>query len=72
MFSPPKANEVEVSSSSSREVEDLKLKLKMLRDENQKLKTTDVQRSDIEAQLVEAKIRSANLDLENDQLACKI
>lgn len=64
MFSPAKASEG--AASSSREVEDLKLKLKMLRDENQKLKTTDVERSDIEGQLVEAKIRSANLDLEND------
>ncbi len=44
----------------------------MLRDENTQLKITDRERSHIEDQLVEAKIRSANLDLENDQLAIKV
>ena len=50
----------------SRESEELKLKLKMLREENLKLQSIGEEREHIEAQLVEAKIKSANLDLEND------
>jgi hypothetical protein len=57
------------SGSGSREAEELKLKLHLLRDENTKLKQIDLERRDIEEQLVQTKIRSANLDLENDQLA---
>ena len=44
----------------------------MLRDENARLKQIDVERRDIEEQLVQVKIKSANLDLENDQLAHKL
>ncbi len=48
------------------------IKLKLLRDDNIKLANLNAQRQDVETQLVEAKIKSANLDLENDQLACKL
>jgi hypothetical protein len=60
------------SGSGSREAEELKVKLHMLRDENSKLKQIDLERRDIEEQLVQSKIKSANLDLENDQLAQKL
>jgi chromosome segregation ATPase len=44
----------------------------VLRDENARLKQIDGERKDIEEQLVQSKIKSANLDLENDQLAHKV
>lgn len=48
----------------------------MLRDENIQLSTlakaAQVETGMIETQLVDAKLRAANLDLENDQLACKL
>lgn len=62
-------------SVNKRETEDMKLQLKMLREENlqlgQRVKVAESEREDIEKQLVDAKIQSANLDLENDELACK-
>lgn len=57
---------------SDREAEELRFKLNLLKEENQKLTAINNERQAIEAQLVDAKIKSANLDLENDQLACKI
>lgn len=54
------------SASSSRESEELRVKLQVLREENKKLREIDGERRDIEEQLVQVKIRSANLDLEND------
>jgi hypothetical protein len=59
-----------LDSSSSKEVEELKLKLKCLREENVQIheaaKGAKEECDQIEAILVETKIRSANLDLEND------
>ena len=52
--------------------EEYAIKLKLLREENVKLTNLNAQRQDIESQLVDSKIKSANLDLENDQLACKL
>ena len=52
------------------------LKVKCLREENVKLsqlsKASENEKEHIESLLVDAKIKSANLDLENDELACKL
>lgn len=65
-----------VSPQGSREAEDLKLKLKIVKEDKNCLeaqfKEVEQAKLFIEGQLVEAKLKSANLDLENDQLACKI
>ena len=66
--SPSKADEMPKNASppSTREVEDLKLKLRMTREELEAAKTLDKERAQIETALVDAKLKSANLDLEND------
>jgi hypothetical protein len=63
---PENAGHNHNSASSSRESEEFRVKLQVLREENQRLKEIDGERRDIEEQLVQVKIRSANLDLEND------
>jgi len=51
-------------------------KVKLLREENARLltesKAIQSEKDRLESFLVDVKIRSANLDLENDQLACKL
>lgn len=56
--------------------DELAYKVKMLREENARLssesKAAQTEKDRLESFLVDVKIRSANLDLENDQLACKL
>ena len=52
MITPTRVPEGGGSGSGSREAEEFKVKLQMLRDENFKLKQIDTERRDIEEQLV--------------------